>query len=146
MMVQDYVCQDQPLLRTHTSLNHLLNEASFLLKLYDITGIIYYRNGAERIIKGIQATEEHWKNKATGDFYYALFPDGSYDGEDYLTLTYHDILRYQDFSVRYLQERNPAIQRLGQFKEDFLYDKKIIDVKRLQKKRDHVYYQWEKAS
>lgn len=146
MMIQDYVCEGQASQRTHASLNHLINEASFLLKLYHKTDIIYYRNAAERIIKGIQATEEHWKNKATGDFFYALFPDGSYDGQDYLTLTYHDILRYQDFSARYLKERNPAIQRLGQFKEDFLFTKKVIDNKRLQDKRDHVYHQWEKAS
>jgi hypothetical protein len=146
MMIQDYVCEDQPTLRTHTSLNHLINEASFLLKLYDITGIIYYRNGAERIIKGIQATEEQWKNMAKQDFFYALFPDGRYGEDDYLTLTYHDILRYQDFSAKYLKERNPAIQRLGRFKEDFLYNKKVIENKRLQDKRDYVYHQWEKAS
>jgi hypothetical protein len=146
ILIQDYISGPQPEVLTHASLNHLINEANFLMMLYDKTGIVYYRNGAQRIIKGIQATEESWKNLQTGDLHYALFTDGSFSGKDYLTLTYHDILRYDSFSITYLKERNPAVVRLGEFKEEFLLGNNVISSRRLQKKKTYVYHQWEDPS
>ncbi len=144
-LLQDYVCEQQPKMLTHASLNHLLNIASFLLMLGDLTEIQYYQNAAVRVFKGLQATEPYWEDQATGDLHYARFTDGNYEGKDYLMLTYHDILRAQNFSIKYLKERNPVLQRLGIIKENFLYEHGHIKTRRIQERETHVYHQWEKA-
>ena len=146
MMIQDYICENNPDQKTHTSLNHLINEANFLLMLYEHSQVVYYKNAAIRIVKGIIATEEEWKNSLNGDLHYALFPDATYGEKDYLTLTYHDLLRYHSFSEKYLKERTPAMFRLGKYKEDFLIHHRVIDRRRLQENKTHVYHLWEKPS
>ncbi|MDD4614811.1 MAG: hypothetical protein PHI40_05345 [Caldisericia bacterium] len=129
-MLQDYFIYDNPELRVHSSLNHLLNEASFLLLLGDTTKEETYTNAAMRIINSLYATNDQWKNEKSGDLHYAYLPSGEFGLQDYVTLTYHDLIRFRSFSTQYLQEEPPFIQNLGSWKEEFLVQKKVVHTRK----------------
>lgn len=125
-MLQDYFIYSSPSLKVHTSLNHLLNEASFLILLGEATQEETYTNAAIRIINGIVATDEKWKNTANGDLHYAMLPSGEFGLQDYVTLTYHDLIRFRSYTSQYLQEEPAFVQNLGSWKEEFLVKKNIV--------------------
>jgi hypothetical protein len=129
-MLQDYFVYDNPDLRVHASLNHLLNESSFLILLGDVTGEETYTNAAMRIINSIHATNDQWKNEETGDLHYARLPSGEFGLQDYLTLTYHDFIRFRSYTSQHLEEEPPFVQNLGSWKEEFLVQKKIVHSRR----------------
>jgi len=107
-------------------LNHLLNEASFLILLGKVTGVETYSNAAIRIINSLNATNDQWKNVTTGDLYYARLPSGDFGLPDYLTLTYHDLIRFRSFISQHLEQEPPFVLSLGKWKEDFLVKKNIV--------------------
>lgn len=125
-MLQDYFIYSSPSLRVHSSLNHLLNEASFLILLGETTQEETYTNAAIRIINGIVATDENWKNVETGDLHYAMLPSGEFGLQDYLLLTYHDLIRFCSYTSQYLQEEPAFVQNLGSWKEEFLVKKNVV--------------------
>jgi hypothetical protein len=85
-----------------------------------------YTNAAIRIINGLVATNENWKNMETGDLHYAILPSGEFGLQDYLTLTYHDLIRFRSYTSQYLQEEPAFVQNLGSWKEEFLVKKNVV--------------------
>jgi hypothetical protein len=120
LLLQDYDVSFSSSIRTHSSLNHVLNECSFFMLLFDVTGKKEYLEAGNQLIRGIMATEEQWKNKKTGDLFYCMHPDGSFGRTDYVTLTYHDLIRLRRILKKVLNADNKSIERLGSYKETFL--------------------------
>ena len=120
LLLQDYDVSFSSTIRTHSSLNHVLNECSFFMLLFDVTGKKEYLEAGNQLIRGIMATEEQWKNKKTGDLFYCMHPDGSFGRKDYVTLTYHDLIRLRRILKQVLNMENKSIERLGSYKETFL--------------------------
>lgn len=80
--------------KTHTSLNHALGEANFLIGLYfnesADTAKEEYLETALNIYQAIQDNSKSWIRE-NGDFWYQINSDGTYTGTDYDTLTLEDI-------------------------------------------------------
>jgi hypothetical protein len=125
-MLQDYFIFDRPEIKVHSSLNHLLNEASFLMLLGEVTNVETYTNASIRIINSLNATDNFWKNLENHDLHYARLPSGEYGLPDYLTLTYYDIIRFRSFIKNYMDQEPKFVQNLGKWKEDFLIKKNIV--------------------
>jgi hypothetical protein len=119
-LLQDYDVSFTSTKRTHASLNHVLNESSFFLLLFETTHQEEYLFASNKLMLGIMATEEKWKDKKTGDLFYCMFPDKSFGRKDYVTLTYHDLIRSKRLLLSVLGLENRTIQRLGSFKETHL--------------------------
>lgn len=74
-------------LPTLTSLNHQLAETYFLFETRDSDAV----QTAQRMLQGIVDTADLWI-RPDGNLHYAVYPDGSYGGDDYPYLTYNDLL------------------------------------------------------
>lgn len=120
LLIQDYDVSYSSPIKTHASLNHILNESSFFLMLFKTTHLEKYLVASHKLMLGIMATEEKWKDLANGDLYYCMFPDGKFGRKDYITLTYHDLIRSKRLLASILGFENSTIQRLGAFKETHL--------------------------
>lgn len=108
-LVQDYWYPD--CLPTHTSLNHHAAETIFLYRLAEAVQKDSYAEVADRMVRGIEATQEKWV-LPNGDFYYSYAEDGTMTGTDYPSLTYNDLVELQRiYTLRYKTE-NPAIASL----------------------------------
>lgn len=129
-LLQDYDVSFQSKIRCHASLNHVLNESSFFLLLYQTTRKEEYLFAQHQLILGITATEEQWKDHQSGDLFYCMYPDLSFGRKDYLTLTYHDLLRFNRLLQSITGLENSSIQRLGSFKEEFLMKLGIVKSKK----------------
>jgi hypothetical protein len=129
-LLQDYDISYQSKVRTHASLNHSLNESSFFLLLFETTKKEEYLFASQKIIRGITATEEKWKDHETGDLFYCMFPDGKFGRKDYITLTYYDLLRIQRLMQNSMKLEISAIERLGSYKESYLLKYGIIQNKK----------------
>ena len=130
LLLQDYDISYQSKVKTHTSLNHLLNESSFFLLLYKTTKKEKYLFAQHQLILGIMATEDQWKDKKTGDLFYCMHPDYSFGRKDYVTLTYHDLLRFNRLLGTITGLENQSINRLGSFKENYLIKQGVVKNKK----------------
>jgi hypothetical protein len=138
-LIYDYILSNDKKVKTHSSLNHLLNESYFLLQLYETTGDNTYKNACFRIIKGIKYYGNKWIDKSSGDLWYCILPNGSFGIKDYVTLTYNDLLRFKTLAKKVLNLEFPIIEQLGESKENFLYKKGIVFVKKFSKENDKIY-------
>ncbi|MDD4663866.1 MAG: hypothetical protein PHD83_04285, partial [Caldisericia bacterium] len=132
-LIRDYICFEQPTIKTHASLNHLLNEALFLRQLTRLTQEECYANSAKRIENGIKATERLWYNKKSRDLYYCVDSYLKTSRTDYPLLTYHDLLRLIRFHEKHTKEDLSVFIRLASFKENWLVKKNLIKVRKITK-------------
>lgn len=103
--------------RTHSSLNHQLAEALFLIKTENAD----YTETAYRMIHAVESSANDWI-KPDGDLHYARYPDGSFGGADYPYLTYNDLLALD----RWLGGI-PSLERLMDSKRGWMDAKGITD-------------------
>ncbi len=120
LLVYDYGFNATPGIKTHVSLNHLVNEMNFLLEMYSSTAKTKYLQVAKRILTGISDTAEEWINQETGDLYYGYYGDGKYDVEDYPTLTLDDLRYAQVLLTTLYSNEDPSINMLIKIKEEYL--------------------------
>ncbi len=132
-LICDYICFEQPTIKTHASLNHLLNEALFLRQLSRLTQEECFANSAKRIENGIKATEQLWYNKKSRDLNYCIDSNFKTSRTDYPLLTYHDFLRLIRFHEQYTKEDLSVLIRLASFKENWLVKKNLIKVRKITK-------------
>lgn len=126
ILVYDYGFDATPGIKTHVSLNHLVNEMNFLFEMYFSTAKYEYLQVAKRILTGISDTAEEWVNKETGDLFYGYYGDGKYDVEDYPTLTLDDLRYAQVLITTLYSNEDPSIKMLTRIKEEYLTGKGIV--------------------
>lgn len=119
ILVYDYGFTAQDNIKTHVSLNHLLNEMNFLYEMYITTGRNNYLKTAERILVAVRDTQKSWI-KSNGDLHYAYMPNGSYGRQDYPTLTYNDLKYSQSLIKQIYGKEDAAIAKLITSKEKYL--------------------------
>lgn len=103
--------------RTHSSLNHQLAEALFLIKTENAD----YTETAYRMIHAVESSANDWI-KPDGDLHYARYPDGSFGGADYPYLTYNDLLALDGWLGG-----SPSLERLMDSKRGWMDAKGITD-------------------
>lgn len=120
ILVYDYGFAPIPGIKTHVSLNHLLNEMNFLLEMHITTENKTYADTAGKILKGIRDTSSSWKNPASGDLYYAYMGEGKYGLTDYPTLTLNDLKYSRSLIKQVFGTEDAAIAKLMAIKEKYL--------------------------
>lgn len=106
--------------KSHTSLNHFLTEIHVLLLVYELTEDEKYLDYANKMILAIEDTRDEWVLE-NSNLNYALFYE--YDTnlmQDYLYLTYNDMVYLQKTLERMFGERNEAIDYLMDCKRSWL--------------------------
>lgn len=120
ILVYDYGFNAVPGIKTHVSLNHLVNEMNFMYEIFSNTCNMKYLDVAKKILRGISDTAQEWINEETGDLHYGYYGDGKYDVQDYPTLTLNDLLYAQDLIITLYTSEDPAIKMLIDAKMDYL--------------------------
>ncbi len=120
LLVYDYGFSATPGIKTHVSLNHLVNEMNYLYEMYMTTLNRKYLDVADKILIGIEDTEASWINTQTGDLHYAYYGDGKFETEDYPTLTLNDLRYAQVLITTLYSNENPSIKKLIEIKEKYL--------------------------
>lgn len=108
--------------KTHTSLNHQLGIANYLLECFKKTNIKEYVDVYHRILAFIIETSDEWITPE-GDLYYELYEDASgfvLSGKDYTYVTLNDILLLLDRHTELYGKTIPELERLVQSKIKFL--------------------------
>ncbi len=112
ILVEDYGSYSGNHNRTHVSLNHQLAEMNFLYQLYDITREQSYLDLADKMLKGIEDTQNQWV-LADNNLNYALYYTGTYNTmKDYPYLTYNDLYTTKKLLSTYFNKTNAAIDYL----------------------------------
>ncbi|MEN6314868.1 MAG: hypothetical protein ABFD25_11525 [Clostridiaceae bacterium] len=124
-LVYDYGFIPIPGIKTHVSLNHLLNEMNFLLEMYITTEDKTYADTAGKILKGVRDTSSSWRNPANGDLHYAYMGNGKYGLKDYPTLTLNDLKYSRSLIKKVFGVEDAAIAKLITIKEKYLTAHKI---------------------
>jgi hypothetical protein len=120
LLVYDYGFSATPGIKTHVSLNHLVNEMNFLYEMFMTTCNFKYLNVAEKILTGIEDTATSWINTETGDLHYGYYGNGEYGVKDYPTLTLNDLRYAQVLITTLYSNENPYIRELIETKEKYL--------------------------
>jgi len=141
----DYIVPENKLLKTHSSLNHILNEIYFLLLLYDLTENSSYKDASIKLINGISYFGNSWINSENGDLYYCRRATGKFERRDYTTLTYYDLIKVNKITKKVLEKEFEIIKKLGKSKELFLLRKGVIKVKRFTLEKEEEYVKREKS-
>lgn len=100
------------------SLNHVMHEVNYLLLMADATNNATYAYHANEMLEGVQASKQNWITE-DGDLFYALNHNGEYYGEDYIYITYRDLLATKSFLLRH-KLNYPSIDELFDQKHQFL--------------------------
>lgn len=79
--------------KTHASLNHALGEMNFLLKTYQDSQNQTYLDTALQIKNAVEDSGQDWINRENGDLWYQINEDLTFEGDDYPTLTFDDLMR-----------------------------------------------------
>lgn len=120
ILVFDYGFTPIPGIKTHVSLNHLLNEMNFLLEMHITTGDKAYVDTAGKILAGIRNTSSSWMNPNNGDLHYAYMGNSKYGLTDYPTLTLNDLKYSKSLIKRVYGVNDAAIAKLISIKEKYL--------------------------
>jgi hypothetical protein len=112
ILVEDYGTISGTQNKTHVSLNHQLAEMNFLYQLYDVTREESYRQLADRMLKGIEDTQDQWV-LADNNLNYALYYTGTYNTmKDYPYLTYNDLFTTKKLLNNYFNKSSATIDYL----------------------------------
>lgn len=104
--------------RTVVSLNHALYEMNYLYMLADWLDDREAGRLAGEILEFIERSADSWLTPE-GDLYYGLSPGGEYYGQDYLNITYVDLLVGRSI-LQYRGRDDSALNRLWESKGEFL--------------------------
>lgn len=118
----DYYSPQQGKQFIHASLNHALGEANMFIEAYRVTEDKKYLFAARDIRKAIESTGEKWI-RPTGDLWYQINRDGTFDGGDYELLTLYDLQRHEKNWKELGGSPSPILQKLIESKEQYLNSK-----------------------
>ena len=105
--------------RTHVSLNHQVNEISFLFYLYNETKDMRFYEAAKIMLRGIENTKEKWV-LPDGNLAYALMYNGTNNVmTDYPYLTYNDLFELKTILSSY-GESNITVNYLMERKKEYM--------------------------
>ncbi|MCI8806197.1 MAG: hypothetical protein HFE59_10030 [Clostridiales bacterium] len=105
--------------RTHVSLNHQVNEISFLFYLYNETKDVRFYEAAKIMLRGIENTKEKWV-LPDGNLAYALMYNGTNNVmTDYPYLTYNDLFELKTILSSY-GESNITVNYLMERKKEYM--------------------------
>ncbi|WP_203332223.1 hypothetical protein [Planococcus beigongshangi] len=113
-LIVDYFDEDPETPITHASLNHELGCLKILLAAYGNTEDDKYLNAASNIVQGIEYLGEQdggWIRES-GDLWYQVNPDGTFEGNDYPHLTLIDLLETQELFEELGMEQNNYFNEL----------------------------------
>ena len=111
--------------KTHTSLNHVLGEMTFLLQTYKDSQNEEHLNTALQIKKAVEDSGTDWINPENGDLWYQINEDHTFEGEDYPTLTLEDLTRSLTLFTELKIAYDPVFVELIQSKIDFIIENNI---------------------
>ena len=94
LLVEDYYHPDGHN-KTHSSLNHMLQEIKTLYRAHEATGDDRYLETGDALLRGIKLTRDRWI-MPSGSLEYAYMPNGSMGLSDYPYLTYNDLFELQE--------------------------------------------------
>ncbi|MGE5704368.1 MAG: hypothetical protein ACM32O_17725 [Clostridia bacterium] len=118
-LVEDYAHPTQKHRRTHSSLNHQLQEIKFLLEMYAETKQSSFHDHAMKLLFGVKNTTAKWK-KADNDLHYAYLPNGRMGLADYPFLTYNDLWQTQRLLVRLYGQSDQDLTALMESKKMYM--------------------------
>ena len=110
-LVEDYYWPDGSFRKTHSSLNHMLQEMLTLQTAYRFTGKTRYLDTFDKMLLGLKNTRDKWI-MPDGNLEYAYMPDGSMGLVDYPYLTYNDLFDVQRALESMGRDRDPDLQTL----------------------------------
>lgn len=121
-LVYDYSQQGHSgkVVRTHSSLNHLLAEMNFLYDLYRETKETKYFDVAEKMKQAVKDTHLGWVKQENGDLWYAYMPDDTFGMQDYKHLTLKDLKTSQELFQQLFGQEDADFQYLIEVKESYL--------------------------
>lgn len=120
--------------KTHVSLNHALGEMSYLFDAYKATELDDYLQVALKIKQAVEDTGRDWINPENGDLWYQINGDGTFEGQDYDTLTLRDLATgieyYEELDLPY----DDIHKELMQSKIAYILDNEVEMHDRLQER------------
>lgn len=109
---------------THTSMNHALGGMNILLMSYQEFGDWRYLQTARNIQRAIVYQKDKWI-RDSGDIWYKISPESTFEGDDYKHLTLEDLIEsyqlWQQIDPSYL----PTLKQLIISKATFLSNEKL---------------------
>ncbi|MCA0970990.1 hypothetical protein LCM20_10340 [Halobacillus litoralis] len=105
--------------KPHTSLNHALGEAYYLLSVYEQTGREEFLETAYEIRQAIEAIGTDWI-RDNGDLWYQVNEDLTFSGNDYPRLTYVDLVMNQNAWSRTEYGRSDVFAELLDSKKEYM--------------------------
>ncbi len=118
-LVADYAHYGKPHRKTHTSLNHQLQEINYLLELFMMTQDPRYQQLADKLLYGIKNTATRWI-KPNADLFYAYMPNGEMGRVDYPYLTYNDLWLTQHYLLKLTGSTDPDLLLLMGSKKSWM--------------------------
>lgn len=105
--------------RTHTSLNHQLQEIIVLYKLSDMLSRSDLSALADKLLLAIEDSGADWIRKDK-NLHYSYSADGTYGGTDYPYLTYNDLYNLQKLLAARTGKTNDTLTMLMKYKKAWM--------------------------
>lgn len=105
--------------RTHTSLNHQLQEIIILYRLSDVLSRSDLSALADKLLLAIEDSGPKWVRKDK-NLHYSYRADGTYSGTDYPYLTYNDLYNLQALLVSRTGKSNDTLAMLMKNKKTWM--------------------------
>lgn len=121
-LIADYYSPHPGTIMTHASLNHVIGEVNFLLDSYILKREDQYLDLAYTLRRAVEDIGEDWIRES-GDLWYQVNPDLTFDGNDYEQLTLSDLLYSQEKWEEAGQERSELFDKLIYSKTEYLVAK-----------------------
>lgn len=117
--IADYFSKKQKS-KTHVSINHALGEMNFLLETYMKSKNEKHFETAMNIKRAVEETGKDWINPESGDFWYQINGDYTFEAKDYPTLTLEDLTKsiamFEEMKIEY----SPILKEMIQSKLGFI--------------------------
>lgn len=115
ILVEDYYHESSIYKKIHSSLNHHIAEINLLYLAYEVIGDAEYLELAEKMIKGVELTQDLWL-KEDFSLEYAYSNQGMVF-TDYPYLTYNDLIELMQTMNRLGFEQNATLEYLSSHKK-----------------------------
>jgi len=125
LLVQDYG-YDFNHKDTHVSLNHQLAELNYLYTIYKVTNEEKYKNMADRMLKGIEDTQDQWVLEDNNLNYALYYTADTNQMVDYPYLTYNDLLNTKVLYKEIYGKENATIEYLLKCKKQWMDANSIV--------------------
>ena len=117
-MLCDYWQEEQDI-KSHASLNHVINELYYLIWLYELTGREDLLDLIEPMLHSIEDLNYDWVGP-DGDFYYAIYNGDRIADRDYKVVTYRDLRILQSMLSRVFRQEYPLLAGMAAAKTAYL--------------------------